>query len=320
MLPVLVAAATWSLVPVHGTVLDTFGSTAAIVRTDRVPGIMPGLIRRYRLSPAVRLADGDGVDALLDRSTTPPTLREAVASTGFAPGMPDQTRVVPVQLGGRIPAARLVDQQGRLIELDRSFRGKTMLLSFIFTRCPDATLCPAISGKFAYMQQHLNPAHFALVEITLDPPYDSPAIMRRYGASYGAKPAIWSLLTGTGSTVQRVLDEFGIDSMKVSSANYIHNDKLFIVSPGGMIADKIDTAGWDPQDAIAQARAVDGLASNPLARLKLAIVSRVVALCGGSQASGIVLMETVLYFGIVAAVAAAMWGVARILWPKQPQL
>jgi cytochrome oxidase Cu insertion factor (SCO1/SenC/PrrC family) len=319
MLQALIAAAALSVIPVHGVVLDPLSREAAIVRTDPVTLTLPSLTRKFRVDPPMHLVAGVGVDAYLDRSTTPWTLRDTVAAGPFTPGLPDAARVVAVDVNSQLPSAPLVDENGHLIVLDRALRGKTVLLSFVFTRCPDRTLCPAISGKYAYMQSRLDPKRFALVEVTLDPPYDSPAILRAYAANYGAEPGVWTLLTGEGSTILRLLDAFGIDSMRVSTANYLHNDKLFIVSPNGRIADVIATAGWDPDAAIAAARAVAGLGSNPFERFKLALIAGVVALCGGSQAAGIVLLETTLFFAIVVAVTAGLWAVARILWPKPQQ-
>jgi protein SCO1/2 len=221
-------------------------------------------------------------------------------------------------LGAGLPAAQLVDQNGRIVQLRSAFRGKTLLLSFIFTRCPDRTLCPAISGKFAYLQPRLDPKRFALAEITLDPQYDSPAVLRRYAAAYGAQPASWFLLTGTGSVIQRVLDEFEISSMRVSTSNFLHDDRLFIVTPAGRIADIVETGGWDPQSVIAQARAVSGLSSNPFERFRLALVADVVALCGGSESTGVMLLELSLFTFFTAIAVAGLWLVARVLWAKRP--
>lgn len=304
------------LAPLHGVVLASPVRGEAIVRNDPVTDILPASIRRYRLSPAIAVRPGVGIDGFLDRSTSPWTLRDPIVAGIFQPGLPDAARVIPVDVGKPIPAAHLIDQRGRLIQLNRAFRGKTVLLSFIFTRCPDAQLCPAISGKYAYMQSRLDPARFALVEITLDPPYDSPAVMRAYGKQYGANERIWTLLTGTGSTIQRVLNQFGINSLRVSAANFIHNDKLFIVEPSGRVAYVVDTAGWDPEGVISEARAVDGMASNPFERFKLSLIASVVALCGGSQFAGIVLLETILFFIILAIVAASLWWVGRVLWGR----
>ena len=305
------------LVPFHGTVLAVPAAHTAIVRNDEIPATLPSTTRTYTVDSNVRFVSGTGIDGLLDRSTKPWTLRDAVAAAPFSPGAPEPGRVTPVDIGIQLPDAKLIDQNERVVHLAQAYAGKTILLSFIFTRCPDKTLCPAISGKFAYMQSHLDPQRFALVEITLDPPYDSPAILRQYGASYGADPKVWHLLSGTGSTIQHLLNQFGINSLRVSSANFIHNDKLFIVAPGGKVAFTAETGGWDPDGAIAEAQSISGVASNPFERLKLSLIAGVVALCGGSQFAGIVLLEVGLFFIILGFVTAGLWVVGRVLWRNQ---
>ena len=312
----LLALATAMTIPVHGVVIESLPDRSAIVRTDSVTATLPAQIRHYRVQPAAGFAAGTNIDALLDSSTQPPTLRDAVAAAPFAPGLPDAARATPVELGSRLPAAALVDQNGTLVRLDRDFRGKTLLLSFIFTRCPDRTLCPAISAKFAELQPQLDPQRFALLEVTLDPQYDSPAQLRRYARSYGADAERWRLLTGTGSTIQRLLDAFRISSMRLSSENFLHDDKLFIAAGDGRIAYIVNTASWDPRAVLAQARAVAGSASNPFERFKLALVANVVAICGGSQFAGIALLELSLFAAITAVAMAGLWIVARVLWPK----
>lgn len=314
MLHALLATAL-SVIPLHATVLDTRGG-ATVVRTEPVPLTLPGGTLRVRLDPPLRLASGVGIDAYLDRSTNPWTLRDVNVAAPFAPGLPQPGRVSPVDVGNPLPQAELVDQNGSLVQLDRTFAGKTVVLSFVFTRCPDRTLCPAISGKYAAMQPQLDPAKFALVEITLDPQYDSPAILRQYAARFGARPDVWTFLTGKGSTVQRLLDIFRIDSMRVSTDNFLHSDRLFIISPAGRIAYIVETADWDPQAVLAQADEVAGLASNPFERFKLSLVANVAAFCGGSQFAGVVLLELSLFFFIILVVVAALWAVARVLWVK----
>lgn len=309
----LLAAA---LIPFHGTVVAPLPGGDAMIRNDEITQTLPEQTQRYVLDPAARVAPGTGIEGLLDRSTTPWTLRYAIPAAAFAPGLPDQGRVQAVDIGKPMPHARLVDQDGNVLDLHSAFAGKTVLLSFIFTRCPDKNLCPAISGKYAYMQSHLDPAHFALVEISLDPPYDSPAVLRDYAKAYGANTSIWHLLTATGSVTQRVLDEFGINSLRVSSANFIHNDKLYIVTPGGLIAYIVDTAGWDPEGVIAESKSVAGMASNPLERFKLSLIASVVALCGGSAMAGVVLLEIGLFFVVLAFVLAGLLWARRVLWHR----
>lgn len=311
------AALAVALIPVHGVVLAVEHDGSAIVRTDTSPQMLSAQTQRYRIAPFLRLAPGVGIDAFADTSTQPWTLRDAVAAGPFVPGLPDTGRTIPIDAGSVIPAAQLVDQRGELLSLSSAFSGKTLLLSFIFTRCPDRTLCPAISGKFAYLQSHLDPTHFALAEITLDPPYDSPRVLREYANAYGADPRMWYLLTGRGVTIVRLLDAFGIDSLRVSTSNFIHNDKLFIVAPNGRVASVVTTAAWDPEGVIAEARAVAGMASNPFERFKLSLVADVVAICGGSEWAGVVVLELALFAVISIFVSAALWFVARTLWGRE---
>ncbi len=313
----LLAVALATVIPVHGVVIEALADRSAIVRTDAVQAMRPSQIRRYRLAPATAFVTGTTIDALLDSSTRPPTLREPVPAAAFAPGLPDAGRAVPVALGGVLPEAELVDQNGRIVRLQSAFRGRTLLLSFIFTRCPDRTLCPAISGKFAYLQQHLDPRRFALAEITLDPQYDSPAVLRAYGATFGARAETWSLLTATGSSIERLLNEFRISSMRVSTSAFLHDDRLFIVAPDGRVADIVETEGWDPGGVAAEARSVSGLANNPFERFKLALIANAIALCGGSQSTGIALLELSLFVLLTVASLLGMWAVARVLWARR---
>jgi cytochrome oxidase Cu insertion factor (SCO1/SenC/PrrC family) len=306
-----------SLLPVHGVVVQHAGPNRAIVRTDTVQGTLPSGIRRVRIPQEMeRLPADTGFDAMLDRSTEPWTLVEPVAAGPFTPGVPQPGRVITVQLGSRLPHALLVDQNARPVQLQTAFAGRTTLVSFVFTRCPDRTLCPAISGKFAYLQSHLDPKRFALVEITLDPPYDSPQVLRRYGAAYGARTETWSLLTGPGSTIVRLLDEFEVPSLRLAPDNFLHGDKLFIVTPQGRVGSIVDTAAWDPQAVLAEAQSIAGMGSNPFERFKLSLVANVANFCGGSQMAGIVMLELALFVVIVVVVAAGLWWVARVLWAK----
>jgi hypothetical protein len=141
--------------------------------------------------------------------------------------------------------------------------------------------------------------------------------LKRYAAQYGANPATWSLLTGKGSTIQHALNAFRIDSLRVSAANFLHDDKLYLVTPQGRVAYVVETGDWDPDGVLAEARDLSGLASNPFERFKLSLVASVVAICGGSQFAGVVLLELALFAFITAIVVAVLWVVARVLWGRK---
>jgi protein SCO1/2 len=301
-------------VPVHGVVLGPGPDNTLIVRTDAVTGMVPAQTRAFRISPKLRLPSGTGIDAFLDRSTQPWGLYKTAIAAKFVPGLPDTGIGFPIDIGSQLPHTNLVDQNGRLIDLAADFRGKVTLLSFVFTRCPDKDECPLVTSKFAYMQQRLDTSRFHLVEITLDPVYDSPAVLHAYAKQFGLNAASSSVLTGQPHEIERLLGRFGISSLRVSDANFIHNDKVFVVAQNGKVADIIQTLSFSPDALVAQARHMAGMASNPLGRLQLALVAGAIALCGGSQFAGVVLLETVLFLLIATASLTTLAWVARKLW------
>jgi protein SCO1 len=312
-MPALAAVAT---IPIHGVVLGNGPGATIVVRTDAVTGTVAAQTRAFTIVPKLKLPGGTGIDAFLDRSTSPWRLYQTSIASKFEPGLPETGKVFPIDYGSQLPHTRLVDQRGVLVDLAADFRGKVMLVTFIFTRCPDKDECPAVSAKFAALQQRLDPKRFHLVEITLDPVYDSPWVMQKYAQQFGARSNSWSMLTGQQHDVQHLLDRFGISSLRVNNAKFIHNDKVFITTPDGKIADIVQSVGFSVDAIAAEALHVGGMASSPFGRLKLAIVAGAVALCGGSQFAGVVLLETVAFLIIAVISFVTLGWVARKIWKR----
>ena len=312
LLALLVAIAA-PLVPVHATVLAGSASGAPVVQLDAVTGMIPSQARRVRIEPGIKAPPGTGIDAFLDTKSTPWRLYDAGVAPRFTPGLPESGKVQPVDIGSRLPHTTLVDQRGSAVDLATFAPGKVTLLAFIFTRCPDRDECPLLSAKFSELQKRLDPRHFRFAEITIDPPYDSPNINAQYGKRFGADPQRWSILTGQGREIAHLLDRFGISSLRVSDAKLLHNDKVFLVAPDGKVADVVQTTQFSSGALAAQAEHLAGLASNPIGRLQLALVASAIALCGGSQFAGVVLLETVLFLFIACCAFVALTLVARLL-------
>ena len=66
--------------------------------------------------------------------------------------------------------------RGGAVDLQHGVR----ILSFIYTRCPDPTMCPLVTLKFGRMVPLLAGTPIGLLEVTLDPAYDTPPVLRRY--------------------------------------------------------------------------------------------------------------------------------------------
>lgn len=88
--------------------------------------------------------------------------------------------------------------------------GKPVVMNLIFTTCP--TVCPVMTATFSRVREMLGPDRdrIRMVSITIDPEYDTPAVLREYAARFSASPD-WLFLTGSLAhivTVERAFDAY----------------------------------------------------------------------------------------------------------------
>jgi protein SCO1/2 len=77
----------------------------------------------------------------------------------------------------------------------RDVDGKLLAVSFLFTSC--SLTCPEVSRSMAGIQRlTTNAPDVALLSLTVDPRTDTPLVLARWGARYGADTNRWFLLTG----------------------------------------------------------------------------------------------------------------------------
>jgi protein SCO1/2 len=116
--------------------------------------------------------------------------------------------VKPSAVGGPF---RLIDQTGRAVT-DADFKGKTFLVFFGFTHCPD--ICPTTLFEISEVLTRLGPDadKVAALFITVDPERDTPAKLKDYVSNF--HPRIFAL-TGTQAEIDSVLKEYRVYAKKV---------------------------------------------------------------------------------------------------------
>lgn len=85
-----------------------------------------------------------------------------------------------------------------------------VLLNFIFTTCPG--ICPVMSATFSQFQQQLGTeanSKVRMISISIDPEYDTPALLKEYAKTYQAGPQ-WHFLTGRLEDVIAIQKAFDI--------------------------------------------------------------------------------------------------------------
>jgi protein SCO1/2 len=323
----LALAATASAAPVaagaatklHGVVLTIVGTTReVVVRHDAFDG-MPAMTMRFRLSSAgdlARLHSGDTIDARVDERSDPMTLDAVRIAPKTASSMTAPLRSVHLlEIGETVPATPLVDQRGRAFSL-ADLRGRTAVVAFVYTRCRDARMCPLISAKFHALQQSFRGDPVHLVLVTLDPGYDTPAVLARYGKVFGADPLRWTLATGDPARVLDLDARFGVTSFADERVGLIHSERTVIVATDGRIAQTIDDATWSPAEIVAAVHAASDRSSNPIARFDLWLSSKAVAVCGNAVRGFSGLTDLLIVLAIFGAVGWTLYRIARRIFAE----
>lgn len=227
---------------------------------EEVVGYMPAMTMAYPLrdADALKVAEaGDRIQATLvvsDDGTY--WLEDAVITKGVAgasDAVPTKGASEP-QPGAEVPDAKLVNQDGRNISV-RQFKGRALLLTFIYTRCPLPDYCPLMSTNFAQINGALQTdpdlsGKVHLLSVTLDPEYDRPEVLRSYGASYaGGKFDEWDFATGEPGEVRRFAEFFGVMYQK-DNDQLIHSLRTAIITPDGRLYKVYRGNEWKPDEVL----------------------------------------------------------------------
>jgi protein SCO1/2 len=122
------------------------------------------------------------------------------------------TQNQPLPIIKPAPEFTLINQDNQTVNLS-DFKGKVIMLGFIYTNCKDE-FCPTQTADFKTIQNELGPIlgdKAMLLSITLDPLYDTPAVLKSYAEQWRANFTVWQFLTSTDlATMEHVVDEYDV--------------------------------------------------------------------------------------------------------------
>jgi protein SCO1/2 len=107
---------------------------------------------------------------------------------------------------GKVPPFALTDQDGKAFTRE-TLAGQVWAAAFIFTRCPSA--CPRVTRAMqgVELQAKMRNLPLHLVSFSVDPEYDTPAVLRRYGTEFRADFTTWSFVTGDSAAIKRMAEQ-----------------------------------------------------------------------------------------------------------------
>jgi protein SCO1/2 len=250
--------------PVQAEVISVEAQRESItIKHGDIPGLMPGMTMSYMVAEPKEiesLKPGDKISADLVVSDSKGRLEKIVLiSRGDGKPSPGTSQRLP-EKGETVPDFPLVNQDGKIIHLN-DYRGKSLLVTFIYTRCPLPDYCPRLNEQFRQIQALLGDKRdvlhqTAFLSISFDPEHDTPSVLKHYAAIYklaqpDAKQANWQFAVPTSKDLPELAYFFGL-VYQPKDAQIIHSLSTTLISPEGKIERFYEGNDWTPAE-VAQA-------------------------------------------------------------------
>jgi protein SCO1/2 len=238
--------------------IDKRGSTVTIAH-EAIPGYMEAMTMPFKLKDEWafdKMEAGDQVSATLvvrgDRSWL-----EAIVFSRQEPvpaGASPPTSASEPPPGDRLPDFSLTNQDGKPIRF-KQYRGRPLVVTFIYTRCPLPDYCPLMTERFAEIDKAIQKegriyGRPRLLSITVDPDFDTPGVLKAYGAAF-TDPSFqrWEFATGTRDEIKKIAGYFGMQYWPEGD-QIIHSLRTAVVTPGGKLLKLYHGNEWQPADIL----------------------------------------------------------------------
>jgi protein SCO1/2 len=268
------AGASVKVYHLRGKVVSTDAAHGIVVLDhEAIPGFMEAMTMPYQLKdPSIlsELHPGDVItaDVLVQKSAEETVLLDHIVVVAQAkPDYKPATFYHVPAAGDKVPDFNMRNQDGRGIHLGQ-FKGKTLLLTFIYTRCPLPNFCPLVTRNFAAINKDLaaNPALYAkthLLCVSFDPEHDTPERLRAYGATYigsDAKSAFahWDFAAPTQAVVLEMAKFFDVGITHDASDTITHTLSTTLIGPDGKVAEFYPGNEWTVEQVLADVKKLAG--------------------------------------------------------------
>ena len=233
-----------------------------VVNHEEIRGFMAAMTMPYPVADARaldQLSPGDQITADVVVSPNEIHLENVVVvKKSDGNGSPPGARSQPSQQGTPVPDFSLVNQDGKRFRLSQ-YRGKSVLLTFIYTRCPLPDYCPLMTHNFAEIEKALTklPDLYAkthLLSISFDSRFDTPQVLRNYARAFVTDRGVrtfehWEFATLPAvekNTATKFFDVF----ITEEQGQITHSVSTAIISPDGRLYRGYNGNDWKPIDVI----------------------------------------------------------------------
>jgi protein SCO1 len=254
----------------RGKIVSTNASTSEVtVHHEAIPGFMEAMTMPYKVKDANILGElhpGDMItaDLLVSNRADGNVLLDHIVVVGQ--GRPDYRPTVSYHVpapGDRVPNFKLRNQDGREISLAQ-FRGKDLLVTFIYTRCPLPNFCPRVTRNFAVIHRQLGAdsalsTKTHLLCVSFDPENDTPERLRAYGAQYigsDARGAFtgWDFAVPDKQTLDTMAQWFDVGLTHEADSTITHTLSTTLIGADGKVIRFYPGNDWTVDQVLADVK------------------------------------------------------------------
>ncbi len=161
------------------------------------------------------------------------SMRNSTGGTVNTNSITGQTSLQGTDLGS-IPAPdfQLKDQSGNSISLAQ-FKGKPVVLTFLYTHCPD--VCPLTAEKLHATMQSLgqNAQQVAVLAVSMDPKGDTAAAAQNFSKVHKMSD-YWHFLIGAHDELAPVWASYSVDAQAATSNGTVsHSSAIYVIDKQG---------------------------------------------------------------------------------------
>jgi protein SCO1 len=241
------------------------GRQEVTIKHEDIRGFMPGMTMPFKVSDA-RLLNGLEAGDLVRGTLVVKDYTgylTALERTGHeAPPPLSAPPVNLLQPGDRVPDLRFVDETGAAHSLGE-WRGKIVVVTFVYTRCPFPDFCPRMDRQFKSVQTAIldDPQlrdRVRLLSVSFDPAFDTPSVLAAHAKKLGADPRIWHFVTGDSESIDRFASRFGVSVVRegTQAENITHNLRTGVIGSSGTLEAAFTGNDWTPQQVVDAVRRV----------------------------------------------------------------
>ncbi len=243
---------------VKGTIIEIrMKSNEFLIHHDEIPGFMMAMTMPFKLADSLdinRFVIGDSLKFRLEIKEEKAFANSLqLLGKGTLPELVNiwDDEYTPLDIGEIFTDVTLLDLDSNEVAISTT-DGKFRLISYIFTRCPMPSMCPAVISKNLYLAKIFkDEPNIEFILASFDYAYDTPSILKKtYGSLLEYNPNLKILSsTGHSNDILSLSGQSFVSFWGIEENDIGHTLRSVLIDPERRLMTTFDGTDWRPEAA-----------------------------------------------------------------------